>query len=306
MTSTIDETELKRRIAALPSRAEKTRAVAAWLFFEVGEYPSAQRVREITGLGSASDIARDLRVFWDDVRARLKVRLTSPGLPQEVIDHVEAFLASVWTLAQEKADEHLNEARAGMEKTQAETRQHMLQAQAEAASARAHAQFLQERVDHLQEQAEKDAAEQSALQERIEALKRAQSEQEAATADLIAEKDAIHDALRATLKEREDTYRKQLDTTQGEVNFAKMQIENARAEARHWKSEFERERADATLRIAPLEQRLNAAREQVGQDQIRAQDAQNEAAFLRGEVARLREQLRGLRSFRKAQLRMPR
>ena len=296
-----DTTEIAQRIAALPSRAEKTRAVAAWLFFEAGEYPSVQRVREITGQGSTTDIARDLRMFWDDVRSRMKVRLTSPDLPQDIVDHVGTFLTSVWDLAQKKADEGLSEARAEMTRREAEIRQQLLQEQANSASSQAHAKILQDRLDQAQIQSEQDAAEKSALRERIDAMDRARSEQEAATAALLAEKDATIAGLHNTLNEREETYRRQLDASRGEVNFAKMQIENARGEARHWKSEFERERSDATLRIAQLEQRLNAAREQAGQAQIRAQDAQDEAANLRADITRLREQLRSLRHLRKAQ-----
>ncbi|MDD5000642.1 MAG: DNA-binding protein [Thiomonas arsenitoxydans] len=290
---------IKERIAALPSRSEKARAVAAWLFFEQGEYPSAARVREIIGIGSMTDLSRDLRAFWDEVRSRMKTRITSPDLPQEIVDSVGEFISAVWSLAQDQARTQLDDERRKTEDQMAALRQDVLQLQAQAQSAKDHAQVLQDRVDRLQAAAEEDAARSATLQERVDALLRERAEADQQHAIALAEKDQTVESLHQRMREREATAQQQIEAAAGELRFAKMQIENARGEGRHWKSEFDRERSESTLRISVLEQRMNATREEAGGWRIKAQDAQDKSAALQEQIARLQEQLRALRVVRK-------
>ena len=64
-------------IARLPgtaTRKDKTKLVARLLFLEHGIYPSAKVILDYTHHGSLTDISRDLRIFWSELRERKSKR----------------------------------------------------------------------------------------------------------------------------------------------------------------------------------------------------------------------------------------
>lgn len=279
---------LRERLGALPSRSEKSRAAAAWLFFEKGEHPSVQRVRELTGIGSASDIARDLREFWQDVRSRLKSRIASPDLPQSVVDHVGDFVAEIWDLALDRAHATLAAERAALQSELTQARSAVLQAQADAQAQKDLVGHLQTRVDTAMAQQESEAAVHGALTAELEAVKAALADATDRHAAELLQREATTTALRADMREQAQAQQRQAEVFEGELRFAKLQIENARGEGRHWKAEFERERAESTMRLSTLEQRLAGEREQSGRLLLRAEEAERAAEQLRGQLAALR------------------
>ena len=285
--------DLLARLAQMSSRVEKSRAAATWLFFEAGEHPSVQRVRELTGLGSTSDIARDLRQFWEEVRKRLHGRIHSPDLPDAVVEYVNAFVDEVWVLALDRAQGSLDKERQRIQSDLAQAHAQILQAQADAQAQRDMVSHLQDRLKTAQSQQESDANAIGALRAEKEALERAaQTALEQHQSDLV-QRDELITALRAEQERMVQAQKQQMEVSAGEIRFAKLQIENARGEARHWKAEFERERNDSTVRLSILEQRLSAERESSGSSQMRAEQSEKEVAQLRGQLA-------ALRAFRKA------
>jgi hypothetical protein len=279
---------IRERLDALPSRQDKSRAAAAWLFFEAGEHPSVQRVRELTGLGSTSDIARDLRQFWQDIRSRVKSRIDAPDLPDAVVEKVSGFISDVWSLSLEKAAETFEQERRSIQSDLAKARTDILQSQADAQAHRDLSDHLQARLDAIQSQQEADAQRMGSLQAELQAEKDAAQQLREQHAQELAQRDAAMQSLRADMDKMLESQRQQIEAAAGEVRFAKLQIENARAEGRHWKSEFERERSESTVRLSILEQRLAAEREAAGAAALRAQEAESRVEQMRGQLAALR------------------
>lgn len=94
---------LAPRLEAAKSRKEKTRIAATTLFFEYGIYPSGKVVHSYTQQGSMTDINRDLREFWSEIRDKSKVRIDAPSLPPELQEAYSNALAKSWELAMQKA-----------------------------------------------------------------------------------------------------------------------------------------------------------------------------------------------------------
>lgn len=94
---------LAPRLEAAKSRKEKTRIAATTLFFEYGVYPSGKVVHSYTQLGSMTDINRDLREFWSEIRDKSRVRIDAPSLPAELQEAYSNALAKSWELAMQKA-----------------------------------------------------------------------------------------------------------------------------------------------------------------------------------------------------------
>ncbi len=80
-------------------RRDRTRLVANLLFMEHGIYPSARAVLDYTHQGSLTDISKDLRDFWGELRDKLRVNVNAPFLPKPLVDEFAAALMKIWELA---------------------------------------------------------------------------------------------------------------------------------------------------------------------------------------------------------------
>ncbi len=285
--------EIAKRIAALCNRADKTRAVAAYLFLEMGEHPSAARVREYTGQGSLTDINRDLQEFWRMLRAKLSARLTSPDLPQPVVDLLGQFASEVWSLSLDQANRALDADREAAQQAIAEARQHAMQAEAHAQAAQQRVAAVEAELARRDEQAQQAAAEAAALTERCAGLEAALGESRARLDAEAQARAADADAAAREVQAERDARARDRDVFDGEIRFAKNQIETARSEGRHWKSEFERLRSEQTVEAATLRATVSRLREELGARTLAERD-------LAERVGELQGQLRALRPLRKS------
>jgi fused signal recognition particle receptor len=285
--------EIAKRIAPLTSRPDKTRAVAAYLFLEMGEHPSAARVREYTGQGSLTDINRDLQEFWRTLRTKLAARLTSPDLPQAVIDLLGQFSSEVWALSLTEANRALDADREQAQQAVAEARQETMRAQAQAQAAQHRVAVVEAELVRRDTQAQQAAAEAAALTERCAGLETALNESRVRLDAEVQARAADADAAQRESQAERDARARDRDVFDGEIKFAKNQIESARGEARHWKSEFERLRSEQTVEAATLRATVSRLREELGTRTLAERD-------LAERVGELQGQLRALRPLRKS------
>jgi hypothetical protein len=285
--------EIAKRIAPLSNRTDKTRAVAAYLFLEMGEHPSAAKVREYTGQGSLSDINRDLQEFWRTLRTKLSTRLTSPDLPQPVVDLLGQFASEVWSLSLDQANHALDADREQAQEAVAEARQQAMQAQAHAQAAQQRVAVVEAELARRDTQAQRAAAEAAAQTERCAGLEVALDETRARLDVEVQGRAADADAAQRETQAERDARARDRDVFDGEIKFAKNQIESARGEARHWKAEFDRIRADHTVEQATMQSLVNRLREELGARTLAERD-------LAERVGELQGQLRALRPLRKS------
>lgn len=293
MTNEHHRAEIAKRISTLSSRADKTRAVASYVFLEMGEHPSAARVREYTGQGSLSDINRDLQEFWRVLRAKLATRLTSPDLPQPVVDLLGQFSSEVWSLSLDQANRALDADREAAQQSVSEARQQAMQAEAHAHAAQARVTAVEAELVARDEQARQAAAEQAALAERCEALEAALADTRARLDAEVQARAADAEAAKREMATERAARTRDRDVFDGEIRFAKNQIEVSRNDARHWKSEFDRIRSEHTLSSATMQATINRLREELGVKTVAERD-------LAERVGELQGQLRALRPLRKS------
>lgn len=285
--------EVAKRIGTLSNRADKTRAVAAYIFLEMGEHPSAARVREYTGQGSLTDINRDLQEFWRSLRAKLSTRLTSPDLPQPVVDLLGQFASEVWSLSLDQAHHALDDDREQAQQAVAEAHQETMRAQAQAQAAQGRVTAVEAELVRRDTQAQQAAAEAAALTERCAGLEVALDEARARLDAEVQARAADADAAQRESQAERDARARDRDVFDGEIRFAKNQIDVARGEARHWKGEFERLRAEQTVETATLRATVSRLREDLGARTLAERD-------LAERVGELQGQLRALRPLRKS------
>jgi DNA repair exonuclease SbcCD ATPase subunit len=179
------------------------------LFFDHGIRPTLANVRELTGVGSASDIPKDIEVFWERVRDASKVRIDGGMLPSSLHDKAGEFLRAIYDAAVVAVREELAHERTEMQWAIADAEQRVRDAQLLYEHARtelerqhdARASAALKEGESLERLAvERAAAAQSRAQMVALESRLADSQHEAATL-----RDRV-DALQAELRERTERY----------------------------------------------------------------------------------------------------
>lgn len=252
------DAEIRKAVADLATkyvgRADLSRETAGLLFFRYGIYPSAGLVHSYTRHGSMTDIAKDVQAFWQGIRETAGTKLNAstalPTIPESFVTQAGGLLEQMWLAASKSAEEALDAYRAeakqeivierrAKEDAEAATRGAMereAEALAQAAAKIAEANASAERSNQLREDALKALAVESAekalaLSQIAEANSRADREQlarEKSEAGRVADA-AVHHEQITKMQERYD----------GEVRFAKQQIEAARADHRALQKELD-------------------------------------------------------------------
>ncbi|SOZ71222.1 protein of unknown function (plasmid) [Cupriavidus taiwanensis] len=103
-------------IAELRSRFPETRAmyreVCGLLFFRYGITPTANKLYQLVGKGSMGTPAEVLQAFWQELRARTRVTIDHPDLPQALKDIAAGAVQTIWHAANEAATGELATLRA--------------------------------------------------------------------------------------------------------------------------------------------------------------------------------------------------
>ncbi|KND61694.1 Chromosome segregation ATPase [Candidatus Burkholderia verschuerenii] len=107
--------ELDKLRASGARRQELSRHACKRLFFDQGVRPSVTLVREFTQTGSASDIPKDIELFWDELRATLRVRIDAGAVPEALQNRAGDLLASLFAEAHLLARSELEAERARIE-----------------------------------------------------------------------------------------------------------------------------------------------------------------------------------------------
>ncbi len=284
---------LEPQLANAKTRQEKTRLTASLLFFGHGIFPSAKTVHKFTRHGSMGDINNDLREFWNDIRERGQSKLQLPMLPDGLVAELAVSLGKLWESALAKANAALDGEREEMagqvEAANAAVQranQERQYAEERAEEALAALRGETERREAAERRVEAMGAEIEGLQEalaqwREKADKESQSRQDAEerfSRDLEAER---------TARQRDS------EVFEGEIRFAKMQIDTARTTERELRELIKHERAQREAEIIAYRQRANGAEEALGKARLDLADARARVSVLEEQLAKdTRERVR--------------
>lgn len=256
--STVREAVAARLVSDAP-RKEKSRLAASILFFEHGIYPSAKAVLECTQQGSLTDINRDVQEFWRDLREKSKVQLDAPALPDELLATFSEGLRSLWALAAAKADE-------GLDALRQEAEDQVRVAKLHAVEARQAQLVAEERIQAVEQELREERARREAAETRAEV----QSAEIESLTGSIEQWRRRHADEAGARREAEERFSKDLDAEravrqseaeryQGEVRFAKQQIDAAREAERRTRDEVAVDMASYRKRLAVVEEARDQA-----------------------------------------------
>ncbi|WP_296659685.1 DNA-binding protein [Paraburkholderia sp.] len=136
-----DELEALRRDGA--RRQELSLHACKRLFFDFGIRPSMATVRDLTQTGSASDIPKDIEVFWQRIRTASRVRVGVGAIPPVLEERAGELLGALFQEAQTLAHQALETERADLETG----KQHAEQAVRDADARRAAADEMLQRSE---------------------------------------------------------------------------------------------------------------------------------------------------------------
>ena len=288
---------IESALAKLPegaTRSQKSLLVARTLLLDHGVYPSAKVLHDFTQHGSLTDISRDLRAFWTELRDKSRVQLNAPFLPEELVSQMGEALGKIWGLANDQAQRDLEEKRA-----ECESQVSLANGLAEAsriekekalALVRAHAEEAQA------ERERREVAEMRVLsqQAEIEGLSNSLvSWQNQANKESEARRESEIRFSRDLEAERMDRSR-EAERFAGEINFAKRQIEAARSELKEIRERSAAERTGRELEVASYRQRMNKAEELVAATKGELAEVRAQKQWLDGQVADLQERVKEL------------
>ena len=216
------------------------------LFFDYGIRPSMAAVRDLTQTGSASDIPKDIELFWQRIRAASKVRVGTGAIPPALEERAGELLGALFLEAQAQARASLEAERAEVEGS----RHHADQVVREAEARRTAADEMLQRSEA-----------------RIEAAWARVRELESQLAASSAQGAVHHDSLQTSIRRLEaekDDLTKRLDAEQATNAALRERIdtlhEDLRASTEHYAQQIKDALAEAERRVRPMLVELDSLR----------------------------------------------
>ena len=249
---------LEIKLASLSHRHDKTKLVAAHLFFDLGVYPSASAVRSVTGHGSLTDINQDLKVFWQELRLQASPVVSLPKLPGPLAEAFGSAINALWVTA-------LQEANVTVETLRAEAVALVDAARLETANAVARLDQAREHIHSLEVQLEEGRALRRDLERKLSVAEQravAEANSTAEAEKLLQSSQSARAELQTLLADGLDGLRKSSDRAsdafRGEVNFLKMQVDGARSAERELREQLQASRQNRDLELQVLRQQNNS------------------------------------------------
>ena len=291
------ETEIQSEVESLKARFSDTKAlyreVCALLFFRHGITPTASKLYQYARRGSMSAPADALAKFWEELRAKARIEIDHPDLPEGLKVAAADAIAEIWRQASEAARAELAEVRieARADFTRAETdlascRRANEESAAEVETLRQEVRRLEELARSTSTELEAERREHAGTAARMQELQRHHEElirrQDAMRADFSVDLAKAQGAVEAANARADTAERRallEIDEERQARAKADKQLEAVRGQAvkegaRH--REVELEQADALGRLrAQLDaaqasiRELSAARLQIA-DQLEA------------------------------------
>jgi len=216
------------------------------LFFDLGIRPSMATVRELTQTGSASDIPKDIELFWQRIRTASKVRIGVGALPPGLQERAGELLGALY-------DEALTHAEASFEAERAELAQARAQAEQSVRDAEARRTATDEILQRSEARAEAAWARVRELESRLAASSAGDA--------------AHHDSLQSTVRRLEvenETLRQRIDAGQATNAELRDRIDALHQEMRksteHYAQQIKDAVAEAERRVKPMLVELDSLR----------------------------------------------
>ena len=241
---------IRREIAELKRAGGRRRELSLHacqrLFLDYGTRPSVAAVRELTGVGSAGDIPKDIDSFWEQLRQTASVRAGAGSIPPELEHTAGALLGELYRKAIDAATGQLETERRVLAASRTGLDDAVRRAEVERDLALAASREARTALMSVE-------AEKRALEIRIEFEHQAAATRSTDTQSINSLLDRDNDALRAEVAR----LRTENQTTHDELAMARLRLQqNAEAYAEQIKDAV----ANAERRVKPLLLELDSLR----------------------------------------------
>lgn len=255
------------------------------LFFDFGIRPSVTTVREITQIGSASDIPRDIDAFWTEVRSSLRTRLDAGAIPDALRERAGELFAALY-------DDALEHARRALEEDKARLDTAIRAAESHARDADIRCEATEQARERADARAEAEVARVAVLEAELNALRSQRVEAQAGLRETVARWEMDIEALSVRLQQEQSTTARlhdRVDELQSEM----------RQSAEHYALQIKDAVKEAERRVRPMLVELDSLRGMAATYQTGMREtSQKEFDFIqqlsaaRSRVERLESQVR--------------
>lgn len=229
------------------------------LFFDFEIKPSMAAVRELTQTGSASDIPKDIELFWQRIRATSKVRVGAGAIPPPLEERAGELLGVLFEEALAHAGDALQAERAEFEAGRLNAEQAIREAEARRAAADEMLRRSESRVE--------------AAYERVRELE----SQLAATSAQDATANGNREVLVQRLETENEALRKRIEAEQTTNAGLRDRIdglhEDMRKSTEHYAQQIKDALSEAERRVKPMLVELDALRSMSSTWQAAQRDA---------------------------------
>ncbi|PLZ04129.1 DNA-binding protein [Burkholderia sp. WAC0059] len=273
------------------------------LFFDLGIRPSMASVRELTQTGSASDIPKDIELFWQRIRNASKVRIGGGAIPPMLEEQAGELLGLLFDAALAQARSTLEGERTEMQAASAGMEQRVRDAESRREAAEgmlqrseAQAETAWTRVRELEAQLAASTAHDRREQDGWQATAhRLENENEVLRKRIDAELSAnatLHDridALNRELRERTEHYAQQIKDALSEaerrVKPMLVELDSLRSMSSTWQTA----QREASRKEFDYIQQLAAAKARGDRLDAQLRERSDEIDILTRQVAALRD-----------------
>ncbi|MDR5761612.1 DNA-binding protein [Caballeronia sp. LZ035] len=216
------------------------------LFFDFGIRPSVTTVREITQIGSASDIPRDIDAFWTELRSSLRTRLDAGAIPDSLRDRAGELFAALY-------DDALQHARSALAEDKARLDTAIRAAESQARDADIRCEATEQARERADARAEAEVARVAVLEAELNALRSQRVEAQTGLREIVARWETENEALSVRLQQEQSTAARlhdRVDELQSEM----------RQSAEHYAQQIKDAVKEAERRVRPMLVELDSLR----------------------------------------------
>ncbi|HTH60621.1 MAG TPA: DNA-binding protein [Paraburkholderia sp.] len=274
------------------------------LFFDLGIRPSMATVRELTQTGSASDIPKDIELFWQRIRTASKVRIGAGTLPSTLQERAGELLGALYDEALVHAEAEFDAQRAELAEREARAEQAVRDADTRRAAtdevlqrSEARAEVAWARVRELESRlaasSAGDAAQHDSLQTTTrkleadnEALRKRVDAEQATNAELRDRIDALREEMRKSTEHYAQQIKDALAEAERRVKPMLVELDSLRSMSSTWQSA----QRDASRKEFDFIQQLASAKARADRLDTQLRERSDEIDALTRQVTKLRGQ----------------
>jgi len=245
--------------AAGARRLELSHHACKKLFFDFGVRPSMATVRDLTQTGSASDIPKDIDLFWSKIRTASKMKVIGGDLPDALQEKAGELLGELFREAQRHAAEIL-------EKDRTTVKADVDRIQEKLRDADARCLALEEAVTRSEARASEAAENKAALEAELSLLRSQGTQMRGESSEILQRRESERTALTERLeveRSANERLRERIDTLSTEL----------RHNAEHYALQIKNAVSEAERRVRPMLVELDSLRGMASTFQAGVRDA---------------------------------